>query len=104
MEFILIHRLIGPLPPEITKAAIEFAKKLLEKPGELVPGGKLIAAYGARCESLAVCIWDVPNAENLMLAFEQLSLLGWNTEVIPAEKMEVAIPKLEKALAEAAKK
>lgn len=104
MEFILIHRPIGPLPPEFMKAGIEFAKKLLEKPEELVPGGKLIAAYGARCESLVVCIWDVPNAENLIPAFEQLNLLGWNTEVIPAEKMEVSIPKFEKALAEAAKK
>jgi hypothetical protein len=29
---------------------------------------------------------------------EQLNMLGWHTNTIPAEEFEVAIPKLEKAL------
>jgi len=86
------------------KAVAELAKKLITKPEELVPGGKLIAAYHARCEGFTLCIWDAPNAENLMPAFEQLEHLGWDTEVIPAEKMLDTIPKFANALAKEAKK
>jgi len=104
MEVIIIHRPRGPLPPEISMAAVQLAKKVIAKPEELVPGGKPIAIYAARCQELVVCIWDVPNVENLVPVSEQLSYLGWDTEIIPAEKMSDAIPKYEKALAEAMKK
>jgi len=95
MEFILLHRPRGPLPPENAKAYLELGKKILS-------GGKGIS-YVARSESLVVCIVGVPNAENLMPVLEQMNLLGINTDVIPVDKTEVAIPKMEKALAEAAK-
>jgi hypothetical protein len=100
MEFVLLHRPISYLPLENMKASAELAKKARE----LFPGIKPIARYVARSESLVVCIVDVPNVENLVSFCEQMNLLGVNTEIIPVEKMEVAIPKMEKALAEAAKR
>ena len=98
MEVLLIHRLNGVVPPEMMAASLEIGKKLNFKPEELVPGGKLIAAYSARALSMVVCLWEVPNVEALMPPLEQMNMLGWNTETIPVEKMEVAIPKFEKAL------
>lgn len=98
MEVIIIHKPIGVISPEMLKAGIEATKKLLAKPDEFVPGGKLIAAYYARCQWLIVCVWDVPAVEALMPFLEQINMLGWNNEVIPAEKAEVAIEKTAKAL------
>ena len=69
-----------------------------------MPGGKLIGSYYARGEWPAVCIWEVPNIEALMPSVEQMRMLGWNNEVIPAEKAEVAIEKAVKALEAFAKK
>jgi len=63
-----------------------------------VPGGKLIAAYGARALSMVVCLWEVPSMEALVPVLEQMNMLGWDTDTIPVEKMEVALPKFEKAL------
>ena len=100
MEFILLHRPTGPLPLENVKASIEITKKVTE----LVPNGKPIASYVARSQALVVCIWDAPNAEDLMPLCEQLNLIGINTEIIPADKMEVAISKMEKAVAQAIKR
>jgi molybdenum cofactor biosynthesis enzyme len=100
MEFILLHRPTGPLPLENVKATIELAKKV----NELIPNGKPIAKYVARSQALVVSIVDVPNAEDLMPFCEQLNLLGINTEIIPADKMEVAIPKMENAVAQATKR
>jgi len=57
MEFILIHKALVPLPPEAGKAMLEFGRKVLTKPGEVVPGGKLIASYAARGQWTSVCIW-----------------------------------------------
>ena len=98
MEYILIHRPRGLIPPEIWKTIVELTKKLNEKPEEIVPGGKIMAAYTARCKAFVVCIWDVPSAESLMPAFEQLSDLGVDTEIIPAEKVSDALLKWEKTL------
>jgi hypothetical protein len=98
MEVLLIHRLNGVVPPEMMAAGLEIGKKLNLNPEELVPGGKLIAAYGARALSMAVCLWEVPNMEALMPTLEQMNMLGWDTDTIPVEKMEVVIPKLEAAL------
>ena len=98
MEVLLIHRLKGVVPPEMMAASLEIGKKLTFNPEELVPGGKLIAAYSARVQSMAACLWEVPNMEALMPALEQMNMLGWDTDTIPVEKMEVALPKLEKAL------
>jgi len=98
MEVLLIHKLIGVVPPEMMAASIEIGKKLTFNPGELVPGGKLIAGYGARALSMVVCLWEVPSVEALMPTLEQMNMLGWDTDIIPVDKMEVVITKLEKAL------
>ena len=98
MEVLLIHKLIGLVPPEMMAASIEMAKKIAAKPEEFVPGGKLIAQYAARALSMAVCIWEVPSMEALMPLVEQMNMLGWDTDTIPVDKMEVALQKYEKAL------
>jgi hypothetical protein len=33
-----------------------------------------------------------------MPLLEQMNMLGWETDIIPVEKMEVGLPKAEKAL------
>jgi hypothetical protein len=104
MEVLLIHKPIGMLPPEMWAAAIEVGKKLQANPEAFVPGGKSIASYGARALSLIVCIWEVPNIEALMPLTEQMNMMGWNTDIIPVEKMEVGLPKAEKALQDMMKK
>ena len=98
MEVLLIHKPIGMLPPEAWAAAIDVGKKLQANPGAMVPGGKQIAGYGARAISMIVCIWEVPSIEALMPLLEQMNMMGWNTDIIPVETMEVGLPKAEKAL------
>ena len=99
MEFVLIHKPISLMPPEMMKAGIQLGKKLLAAPGELVPGGKVIASYYARAIWCIFCIWEVPKVESLMPVAEQLKMLGWNTEIIPVEKAADALQKLECAMA-----
>ena len=98
MEIVVIHKPIGVVLPEMMTAGIELTRKLLAKPGEFVPGGKLIGSYYARCEWVVVCIWEVPTVEALVPVLEQMKMLGWNTEVIPVEKSEVAVEKAAKLL------
>jgi len=98
MEVLLIHRLMGIVPPEMMAAGLEIGKKLSASPGAIVPGGKMVASYSARGLSMIVCIWEVPSMEALMPLVEQMNMLGWETDTIPVDKMEVAIPKFEKAL------
>ena len=98
MEVLLIHKLIGVVPPEMTAASIEIGKKLVANPEKLVPGGKLIASYAARALSMIVCLWEVPSMEALMPTLEQMNMLGWDTDTIPVDKMDVALAKYEKAL------
>jgi hypothetical protein len=98
MEVLLIHKPIGMLPPEMWAAALDMGKKMEANPGEMAPGGKLLASYGARAKSTVFCIWEVPSIEALMPALEQMSMMGWDTDTIPVEKMETAIPKAEKAV------
>jgi len=100
LEFILMHRPLGPLPPETLAAALQNVKKIIEDPSKVVPGGKLIAAYNALGQWLQVCIWDAPSVEALLPLMGGMTGSGFNTEVIPAEKVEAAIPKWEKSLAE----
>jgi hypothetical protein len=98
MEFILIHKPLGIISPEVMGATLEQVGKLLAKPDDFVPGGKLIASYGARCKSFVVCIWDAPSAEVLCPFVEQLVQAGWETDILPAENMTVHIDRLMKAL------
>lgn len=98
MEFILVHKPRGIIPPEAMAATLEQASKLLAKPDDFVPGGKLIASYVPRGKSMIFCIWDAPSAEALCPFLEQLEMAGWDTDIMPAEKMAVHIEKLAKAL------
>lgn len=102
MEFILLHRPLGPLPPEVLKSALEFTKQLNAEPSKFVPGGKIIAAYNGRSQWLQVCIWEAPSIDAMMPLLEAFAGMAINTEVIPAEKIEVAIPKWEQQLAQQA--
>ena len=45
MEVLLIHKLLGLVPPEMMAAGLEIGKKLLANPEAMVPGGKSIASY-----------------------------------------------------------
>jgi hypothetical protein len=98
MEFILIHKPRGIVPQERIAPAIEQLRKLLAKPDDFVPGGKVIASYAARTKSFTVCIWDAPSADALCPFLEQLNMAGWDTDVMPAEKTTVYIEKAAKAL------
>jgi len=98
MEIVLIHKPIGVIPPDMATAGLQLGRNAVNKPGEVVPGGKLIASYYARAMWLIVCIWEVPKVEDLMPFVEQLMMVGWNTEIIPAEKGEIAAEKFAKAL------
>lgn len=98
MEVLLIHKPIGMLPPEMWAASLEVGKKLEANPGALVPGGKLVASYGARALSTIFCLWEVPSIDALMPLLEQMNMMGWETDIIPVETMEVGLPKAEKAL------
>jgi hypothetical protein len=75
-----------------------MAKKMTYSPEEMVPGGKSLFAYGARAKSMVICLWDVPSVDVLMPVLEQMNNIGWETDIIPVEKMEVAVPKFEQAL------
>jgi len=94
VEVLLVHKVVGALPPEMMKTGAEMGKKLLAKPKDFVPGGKLISSYSARGIYMLVCVWDVPNVDSLMPVMEQMKMVGWNTDIIPVEKTEVWLSKL----------
>jgi hypothetical protein len=100
VEYVLIHKPIGFLPPEVMKTTFENAKKLMANPQSMVPGGKCTASYMALGAQLIFCNWDVPNIDALANLLRQMSIVGWNTEVIPVERADVAMPKIEKAMQE----
>lgn len=81
---------------------VEFVKQAMAEPSKFLPGGKVIAAYGAMAQSLTVASVEVPSIDALMPILEQLNALGQEIEVIPAEKMEVILPKLEETIAQLA--
>jgi hypothetical protein len=98
MEVLLIHKPIGLLPPESWVALTELGKRLETNPGAMVPGGKLIASYSARTLSMIICLWEVPSVDAFMPTLEQMNMLGVDTDIIPVDKMKVAITKFEQAL------
>ena len=100
MEFILIHKPIGVLPPEVMKYTMEMAKKLAVNTQEFVPGGKVVSSYYALGAQAVYCTWDVPKVEALAPLLRNMSVAGWNTEVIPVEKAEAAMVSIEKAMQE----
>jgi hypothetical protein len=101
MEYILIHTPNNNLTPQTMLAVVEMGKKLGAKPGQFVPGGKLLASYAAKAKMFIVCLWEVSSIDALIPTLEQMSMMGFNTEVIPAEKLEVKLDKLAKALSAA---
>jgi len=98
MEVVLIYRPVGAVSPEALKATIELGKQSVANPERAVPGGKLIAAYWARSQWFALDVWDVPTIDVLMPMIEQSVGLGFNVELIPVEKQEAQMAKVEKAL------
>jgi hypothetical protein len=102
LEVLLIHRPKGILPPELLKASIQVGKEVIIK-GPL-GGCKLLASYTARNQMLIVCIVDTPTMDDVIPVVEQMMMVGWDTEIIPVEKSITALPKMEKALEQMAKK
>lgn len=98
MEFILIHKPVGALPPEMMQLTLETAKKLAANPQEFVPGGKCISSYYALGAQAVYCTWDVPKIEAMTALLRNMSVVGWNTEVIPVEKAETAVMNIGKAM------
>jgi len=98
MDYICISKPRGVFTPEVLSTQIEWAKKILEKPGDFVPGGKVIASYAAHNKTLLVFIWDAPSIEALCPMLVQLDLGGYDTDVMPAETVAAHMETLEKAL------
>jgi hypothetical protein len=98
MEYIFVHKPIGLLPPEVMKLTMEKAKQLSTNVQAFVPGGKLITSYYAVAAQAIFCIWDLPNFDSVAPMLRQMMAAGWNTEVIPVEKSEVALANMEKAM------
>lgn len=98
MDYVLIHKPVGALPPEAMKLTLEMAKRLRAKPQEFVPGGKVIGSYYAIGMQEIFCIWSVPNIDALTGLLRNMSIAGWNTEVIPVENGQTAIESIEKAM------
>ena len=98
MEYICISKPRGIITPEVLSTQIEMAKKIVEKPGDFVPGAKLIASYAAHNKCLLVFIWDAPSIDALCPTLVQLDLWGYDTDVMPAETVAAHMETLEKAL------
>jgi hypothetical protein len=99
MKVVLIHKPLSLMPPDMMKAGLEMAKQIQARPEAMVPGGKALASYYARALWCIFCVWEVPSVEAMLPLAEQLKMLGWNTDIIPVDEAEVAIQKLEKAMA-----
>ena len=102
MEYILIHTANNNLTKETMPALVELGKKVAADPGQFVPGAKMLVAYAAQAKMFMACIWEAPSIDALMPALEQMANMGFDTEVIPADKLEVKMDKLSKAMAAAA--
>ncbi len=99
MEYILIHTPNNNLTAQTMPAMVEMGKKVGANPGQFVPGGKLLASYSAQAKMFIVCLWEAPSIDVLMPTLQQMSMMGFDTEVIPAVKMEVKLDQIAKALA-----
>ena len=102
MEYITIHTPNNNLTRETMPAMVEMGKQVTANPGQYVPGGKLLAAYSAQAKMMVVCIWEAPSIDVIMPALENMSMMGFDTDVIPADKLDVKMDKLSKAMAAAA--
>ena len=98
MQYMFLHTMGSTMTQESMLASVEMGKKLIAKPEDYAPGAKLQAVYAGRARGIIFCLWDAPDLEILMPACEQMHLLGWDTEVVPIEKMEVHLEKFAKAM------
>jgi hypothetical protein len=98
MEFILIHTPNSNLTPQSMPALIEMGKQVSANPEQFVPGAKMLAAYSAQAKMFMVCFWEAPSIDAIMPSLEQMSMMGFDTEVIPADKLSVKMEKLAKAM------
>jgi hypothetical protein len=101
MEFLLIHEAIGVFSPELMKTNMEFGKTI--KTGQS-PYGTLVSTHMDCAKMRIFCLWDVANVESLLPLLGRMAILGWSTEVIPVLKTPDGLSKIEKTLAEMAKK
>jgi hypothetical protein len=99
MEYILIHKGRGIFTPEMLMPMMEKSRQLAANPGAFVPEGKLVGSWVARNRALIVCIWDVPNVENLSGLVEMLEMGGWDTEINLSESFQAHIERTAKTMA-----
>lgn len=99
MLFVLIHRMMGLVPPQVQMRILEITKKR----EEIAKGAKELASYAPIADQGAICVWETDNVENLMPLLGQLASCGVRTEIIPVETTEVAMKKWEEAIKAAMK-
>jgi hypothetical protein len=99
MVYMLVHTARGIFTPEMLIPMMEQSKKMATNPEAFVPGGKLIASYNARNKAFTVCIWDVPNVENLSGLVEMMEMVGWDTDINLCESFAAHIERIGKAMA-----
>jgi hypothetical protein len=98
VEFILIHKPIGASSPEGLMMAVLSGKDMAANPKKFVPNGQLVASYYAVAQQGVYCIWDVPKFEDLIPLVRMMTVVNWDTEIVPVQKPEIALPALEKAM------
>ena len=94
LDFLLVHTMVGPLPPEIQMAIIEVSKNRLE----IAKGAKEICSYKPIGQNGAICIWEAPNIETIKPLLDQLSNLGVETKVTPLEKADDSLENWQKTV------
>jgi hypothetical protein len=99
MEYIVVHTPRGIITPEMLAPMMERSKMLAANPAAFVPGGKMVGSWVARNKGFIVCIWDVPNVENLSGLLEMMELAGWDNEIMLAESFPAHIERVSKAMA-----
>jgi hypothetical protein len=98
MDFILIHTLRSTPTPQELAVMVEQTKMFLAKPGDFVPGGKLLISRVALNKGIFICIWNAPGIEALCPLVSQLEFGGWETDILPAETMEAHLDRSVKFL------
>ena len=98
MEFMLVHTVGNIMTQEMLAASAEMGKKLMAKPESFAPGAKLLSSYHASGKGMIFCLWEAPNLDSLVRMTEQLLFSGWDTDIIPVDKMEVHLKNYGEAL------
>jgi hypothetical protein len=99
MEYVLISRPNNGLSMDMMPPILDRTKEMLKNPEKVVPGGKLLAAYGGLTQMIAIYIWDVPSIDSLMSFYKNTPNMGWDVEIIPVGKIADMIGEIEKFLA-----